>query len=260
MPRIYPAASLPARYGSSEKYSKLRPHSGLRFMLSPGPNTTDTSCAAASSPKAAPISSPSAASQLLAMADAVGKQVAGTRGIQPKWSLSPACFAQAVGTVRQPDLRDAVFGHTPRFEGFRAGKQRAFFFQGQFFQQKFCILHIFSLLIRKAASNACKQTSDAAFIQQVPLGFISDNGRLLCRQRDHSLVDGVGVAVAPAGNDFVVGRDGQLLAAVLPLGDGHRQASLPFRVMVRASSCTSTSVPVMEAEPSAADSVQTLWE
>uniref|UniRef100_UPI003FEFA595 hypothetical protein n=1 Tax=Gemmiger formicilis TaxID=745368 RepID=UPI003FEFA595 len=37
---------------------------------------------------------------------------------------------------------DAVFGHTPRFEGFRAGKQGAFFFQGQFFQQKFCILHM----------------------------------------------------------------------------------------------------------------------
>ena len=85
----------------------------------------------------------------------------------------------------------------------------------------FCIY--LSLLIRKAASNACKQTSDAAFIQQVPLCFIRDNGRLLCRQRDHSLVDGVGGAVAPAGNDFVVGGDGQLLAAVLTLGDGHRQ-------------------------------------
>ena len=97
MPRIYPAASLPARYGSSEKYSKLRPHSGLRFILSPGPNTTDTSCAAASSPKAAPISSPSAASQLFATADAVGKQVAGTLGFSPKWSLSPACLRKPWG-------------------------------------------------------------------------------------------------------------------------------------------------------------------
>lgn len=142
MPRIYPAASLPARYGSSEKYSKLRPHSGLRFILSPGPNTTDTSCAAASSPKAAPISSPSAASQLFATADAVGKQVAGTAGIQPQVVALARLLAQAVGTVRQPDLRDAVFGHTPCFEGFRAGKRSAFFFQGQFFQQKFCILHM----------------------------------------------------------------------------------------------------------------------
>ena len=44
--------------------------------------------------------------------------------------------------VYKRQLRDAVFGHTPRFEGFRAGKQRAFFFQGHFFQQKFCILHM----------------------------------------------------------------------------------------------------------------------
>ena len=72
-----------------------------------------------------------------------GEAGGGHTGVQPQVVTLPRLLAQAVGTVRQPDLRDAVFGHTPRFEGFRAGKQRAFFFQGQFFQQKFCILHIF---------------------------------------------------------------------------------------------------------------------
>ena len=71
-----------------------------------------------------------------------GEAGGGNTGVQPQVVALPRLLAQAVGAVRQPDLRDAVFGHTPRFEGFRAGKQRAFFFQGQFFQQKFCILHI----------------------------------------------------------------------------------------------------------------------
>ena len=71
-----------------------------------------------------------------------GEAGGGNTGVQPQVVALPRLLAQAVGPVRQPDLRDAVFGHTPRFEGFRTGKQRAFFFQGQFFQQKFCILHM----------------------------------------------------------------------------------------------------------------------
>ena len=38
MPRIYAAAILPARYGSSEKYSKFLPQRGSRFIQVPGPN------------------------------------------------------------------------------------------------------------------------------------------------------------------------------------------------------------------------------
>ena len=72
-----------------------------------------------------------------------GEAGGGNTGVQPQVVAFARLLAQAVRTVRQPDLRDAVFGHTPCFEGFRAGKQRAFFLQGQIFQQKFCVLHRF---------------------------------------------------------------------------------------------------------------------
>ena len=41
--------------------------------------------------------SPSAVSQLFAMADAVGKQVAGTLGFSPRWSAAPACLRTPLG-------------------------------------------------------------------------------------------------------------------------------------------------------------------
>ena len=47
-PRMNPAASLPARYGSSLKYSTFRPHRGLRFRFAPGPSTSPTPCSSAS--------------------------------------------------------------------------------------------------------------------------------------------------------------------------------------------------------------------
>ena len=66
------------RKGSSEKYSKLRPPSGERLMLTPGPRTTLTDLARASAPIATPTRWMRSRSQLLANADAVGKQVANT--------------------------------------------------------------------------------------------------------------------------------------------------------------------------------------
>ena len=80
MPRTAAAAILPVRYGSSEKYSKLRPHSGLRLMHRPGPSSVPTPCETASSPMAAPTRSSSSTSQLLAIVTAVGKQVADAGG------------------------------------------------------------------------------------------------------------------------------------------------------------------------------------
>ena len=67
------------------------------MVLSPGPSSTATSCAAASSPMARPISSPSAGSQLQATVAAVGKQVAGTLGFRPRWSAVPACLRTPFG-------------------------------------------------------------------------------------------------------------------------------------------------------------------
>ena len=83
--------------GSSEKYSKLRPQRGLRLVFRPGPSSTATSCAAASSPIAWPICSPRAGSQLHATVAAVGKQVAGTLGFSPRWSAAPACLRTPLG-------------------------------------------------------------------------------------------------------------------------------------------------------------------
>ena len=67
------------------------------MIFNPGPNTTFTSFAAASSPMALPNSSPKASSQVFAIPAAVGKQVAGKEAFSPKWSPSPACFRKPCG-------------------------------------------------------------------------------------------------------------------------------------------------------------------
>ena len=66
-------------------------------MLSPGPSTTLTPCATASSPRAAPSSSPRAGSQVQATVTAVGQQVAGRLAFRPRWSPSPTCLRMPVG-------------------------------------------------------------------------------------------------------------------------------------------------------------------
>ena len=64
--------------GSSEKYSKLRPPKGDRFIFTPGPSKICTSLAWLSRPSAWPTVSSRDTSQEDARAEAVGKQVAGT--------------------------------------------------------------------------------------------------------------------------------------------------------------------------------------
>ena len=84
MPRTYAAARRPASSGSSEKYSKFRPPSGLLLMLRPGPRRTPTPCDDASLPRATPISVASSSSQLLATVAPVGKQVASSEPWMPR--------------------------------------------------------------------------------------------------------------------------------------------------------------------------------
>ena len=74
------------------------------MIFSPGPSTTWTSLAAASSPSARPSSSPSASSQELAMVAVVGKQVAGTEAFSPRWSTAPVCLRRPWG----PSERNAA--------------------------------------------------------------------------------------------------------------------------------------------------------
>ena len=69
------ALSLPAKYGSSEKYSKFLPASGLRLMLTPGPNKTLTFSATASAPRRVAAVSTMIGFHELAMVADVGKQV-----------------------------------------------------------------------------------------------------------------------------------------------------------------------------------------
>ena len=88
-PRMKAAASLPVSSGSSEKYSKFRPQSGLRLRFAPGPRMRPTPSASASRPRAAPISKSSSSSQPQAVSTAVGKQVAGRERFMP--SMSPVC-------------------------------------------------------------------------------------------------------------------------------------------------------------------------
>ena len=79
-----PTASSPVRNGSSEKYSKLRPHRGERFMLIPGPRMTDRLAARASWARACPTRPSSSGFQAEAIAEAVGKQVAGSDPPRPR--------------------------------------------------------------------------------------------------------------------------------------------------------------------------------
>ena len=77
-PLTMPTAVWPARYGSSLQYSKQRPPSGLRLMLTPGPRMTATCSWMHSSPIASPTRSTSSGFHEQAMPAAGGKQVAGT--------------------------------------------------------------------------------------------------------------------------------------------------------------------------------------
>ena len=77
--------------GSSEKYSKLRPHSGDRFMFTPGPRTACTPSARASAPIAAATRCNRSRSQEAPIADAVGKPVAGTQTMSTPVSLRSPC-------------------------------------------------------------------------------------------------------------------------------------------------------------------------
>src|SRR5699024_4285877 len=89
----------------SEKYSKLRPHSGERLMFRPGPSTTATSSIAASVPIAAPTRSASPGSKLAPSATAGGKQVAGTLGPSPgpePASLRSPCGPSVTITAGRP--------------------------------------------------------------------------------------------------------------------------------------------------------------
>lgn len=83
-PRTEAAPRIPETIGSSEKYSKLRPHRGDRLMLMPGPSTMATSSIAASTPMAAPTRSTISGSNDEPMPTAGGKQVAGTLLERPR--------------------------------------------------------------------------------------------------------------------------------------------------------------------------------
>jgi hypothetical protein len=83
IPRTSAAPSTPLTSGSSDRYSKLRPQSGERLMLMPGPSNTATSSARASAPSARPMRSTSSASKEDPSATAGGKQVAGTESERP---------------------------------------------------------------------------------------------------------------------------------------------------------------------------------
>ena len=66
-------------------------------MLMPGPRTTSTPCARASSPTAAPTRRTSSGSKDEPSAHAVGKQVAGRLPEMPTWSPSSGCLRRPCG-------------------------------------------------------------------------------------------------------------------------------------------------------------------
>ena len=103
-PWIIAVAIRPARTGSSEKYSKFRPHRGLRLMFTAGPSTTDTRSCWQLSPIASPIARISSGSKDAAVAHAVGKHTALMLSLIPRWSAFSSCFRSPCGPSLTMDL------------------------------------------------------------------------------------------------------------------------------------------------------------
>ena len=121
--------------GSSEKYSKLRPHSGERFMLMPGPRMTDRLQARASCASASPIRRSRSGFQLEAIADAVGKQVAGSDPPSPTWSPSPGWARSPCGPSDTMILGMPSRSTGAVYQNAGAAGQRRLLLQGQLGQQ-----------------------------------------------------------------------------------------------------------------------------
>ena len=104
-PLIKAAAIFPDKTGSSEKYSKLRPPSGERFILIPGPNKICTSLACDSVAKASPTRFTNSLFHDEAKPEAVGKQVAGTLFVKSKPSaLRKPCGPSVIKIDGTPSL------------------------------------------------------------------------------------------------------------------------------------------------------------
>ena len=106
-PRTSAAPSTPDTIGSSERYSKLRPHSGERLMLMPGPSSTPT-------PSAARLLAERRADALEQLgverrAERHGRREArrGHAVAEAEVVAARALLAHAVRTVGQHDRRDA---------------------------------------------------------------------------------------------------------------------------------------------------------
>ena len=76
-------------------------HTEAGLYSAPGRTEIGTSSSMDSSPSATPTFCSSSSSQLFAMVAAVGKQVAGTDGLIPRWSPAPACLRTPFGPSEQ---------------------------------------------------------------------------------------------------------------------------------------------------------------
>ena len=117
-----PAACMPCtmalpqrrrRVGSSEKYSKLRPHRGLRFMFSPGPSRRPTPWAAASSPMARPTQLHQVRAERARQCAFAGKTGGGHAGAAVAAGVQLILFAHAVRPVCHKQAFHAFFRDGP---------------------------------------------------------------------------------------------------------------------------------------------------
>ena len=123
-PRTSAEPSTPDTIGSSERYSKLRPHSGERLMLMPGPSSTPTPSACDSSPSATPTRSSRSGSNDEPSADG-GREARGRHAVADAEVVGArALLAHAVRAVgehdrRQADALDGLGGPEARAAGER---------------------------------------------------------------------------------------------------------------------------------------------
>ena len=94
-----PPPAFPTRYGSSLKYSKFRPHSGMRLMFTAGPRM-HRHILRAGTPRPAPapsVRSNASVEAEHAVAHAAGKHTAVMLSLMPRWSASWSCLRSPCG-------------------------------------------------------------------------------------------------------------------------------------------------------------------
>ena len=136
-----PPTSRLRRIGSSDKYSKLRPHRGERLMFRPGLSRTLTPSPRASTPNASPIWRARSGFHVAASAEAVGKQVAFSESAMPRWSASPSWRRTPWGPSLMTKEETCAVGMAREFQALAPERRAAACRRVRLLAFTCCVLH-----------------------------------------------------------------------------------------------------------------------